>query len=278
MQRQNNPQQGQMSGDETYQSRRGPQRGRPPAQDPMEKLPKKTTTCMVLAIITLIIALIAGGSTWWETDSYFSGTTEFGLDEVEYEGGSESLDGNMEDVADLTSTLETLAAVMAFIVMFLTIGAIGLVVNGYPRYLNLLSNLIPLAVILCLIFAVIAPIYYAIEWPNAVEDDTGGEWEDKSFMGTNGGTWGPGGGWYLAITTIILAIITLISSIQGRRELKHLARTMPPKRQQYPPRQGGQQQYQQGGQQQSPPQQGGQQQSQSNPPKPPSPPDRDQEK
>ena len=179
-------------------------------------LPKKTITCMVLAIVTMSLAFAALGSAWWHTEFEFEGETETWYGELENVSASaeidydledehidlnamgeteeasgktsESLSGDMEDVGSATSILGLVSAIMALLVMIFAIIAIVLLYVRFPQYTRIFMNLILIFALIAMIFAIIFPIYYLAAWPGAVEEkqeEAKYSFYDGGFIGSN---------------------------------------------------------------------------------------------
>lgn len=193
---------------------------------------KKALMGLVLSLIVVVLLGVALVGTWW---TY----------EMEGTGGSVTVDRKLQEgtitteVAG-TSTTETKAYKdttgyedsAAFKVYdntyYITIAA--LILSVITLILLILVGIGKVALVkigvifllITMIFAVVAPVYFAVALPGAMDEDaedTGGY--DKGFMGSESdypmagtdSTWGPGYGWYLAIVAFVFALIGLIITV-----------------------------------------------------------------
>jgi ABC-type multidrug transport system fused ATPase/permease subunit len=245
---------------------------------------------IVFAVLSLIILFIAAFLPWWVMDVDMTVESRSGvatgevhleakLDEAsgevvarngatQYENMEGRLTGEEEDVGRTTSILLWLSIIILIIAIVLLIVMVA-VSRSIPmsRYARPYRNFALLLTLIALIFLLMTPIYYALAWPNAVEEEgqkniaSSSEYDqfeqlineifDGSFMGSdtfsetiqqssyvypygsnnieiNGeSTWGPGMGWILAVVGFIFVFITLILIKVGGDQAIILSSTVP---------------------------------------------------
>lgn len=208
------------------------------------ELTKGTTVCLILAIITIILAFVTINASWWSIETDYEEGTEvesahldrWEVEDVEGDETTVDMRGEMEEVGDRTSLMISLSAVILFFVMITTIVGIILVHAGHTNFVGGFGMLIAVFAVIAFLLALAAPIYYGLTWPDAVvEDDEFGAGEEYiPFWGgrTNDveTRYSPDIGWFYSLGTAIAAGITLSYAESSRRELKRAKRLRPPKR------------------------------------------------
>lgn len=255
------------------------QQVQPVAQQPVARpLPSKAVWALIFAIIAVIMIIIAGALAWWVMsidmtaevmgeEAHADMELEATLQEARYEtttkaGGetdTQDDEANLTDKEEEVGDLTGLLILLGMIMMILTIIVVGAMIGvsrtyEMARYTRTLKNVGLLLAALALIFILIAPIYYMVAWPNALEEDMEESIEDESadvqgimneifdgsFMGDNSfditeeyygvdieyrgdSSWGPGIGWYLAFICLIPIIITIVLIRSGGNQAARLA-------------------------------------------------------
>ena len=212
----------------------------------------KIVVIVVLLIIALILSFISFTSVWWgdraETeisDSEFSASTEFKLEEVEMkialgteeeEETFEYEDLEDEDVTGLENIIELFKTLYNLMILLFILIIISIVMTVVAYFKKIIFKVLPAILIFTFLFALMLAIGFAVGLPMAFKQD----WEDtvteiesegitidlndeepayaQKFAGEEDEdfgtyTWGPSTGWWLMFLIFILLGISSIVAL-----------------------------------------------------------------
>lgn len=194
---------------------------------------KKTLVGLVLSLIVVVLLGVALVGPWYSMkmegtvmDVEMEVKADATLTEMKAEGMGVTTTKKWsdEDAPENQAKLYTNVYYIAIVTLVIAIiSLICLILSGIGK-LGIKIAGIKIGAILLLItmiFAIVAPVYFAVAVPGAMHEDSA-TW-DKGFMGSEEEagmktTWGPGYGWYLAIVAFVLALIGMIFTfIPGKK-------------------------------------------------------------
>ncbi len=196
---------------------------------------KKVLVGLVLSLIVVVLLGVALVGPWYSMKMEGGGIevkADATLTETKAEalGVTATTKWSDEDAPENQAKLYTnvyyimivtlVVAIISLICLILSgIGKLGIKIAGIKIGAILL--------LLTMIFAIVAPAYFAAAVPGAMHEDDA-TW-DKGFMGSEEEagvktTWSPGYGWYFAVVAFVLALIgMIITLVPGKKTAPALA-------------------------------------------------------
>lgn len=176
---------------------------------------KKGIIGIVLALLVVVFLGVALIGPWYVTSN--GGKTDSKFRESTTDGTTTAYDETFYD----TNTGKVYRNTFYITIVALVLGIIWLITALLTSMgkLKLSAKIVAIFMLLTMIFAIVAPGYFAATLPGAIKDDSAGVW-NKGFIGSGDVTilgvtvtecsWGPGYGWYLAVVAFVVALIGLI--------------------------------------------------------------------
>ena len=191
---------------------------------------KKALIGLVLSLIVVVLLGVALVGTWYSMESESAGvsmTMDYKLREGTVTVAGESDTDEYDEDFYETDTGAVYSNTFYIAIVALVLGIIGLITAVMAGIGKLSAKIVTIFLLLTMIFAVVAPVYFAVALPGAMDEDWSGGW-DKGFWDsgeetsvepitgteyTSTYTIGPGYGWYLAIVAFVFALIGLIITV-----------------------------------------------------------------
>lgn len=180
---------------------------------------KKVLVGLVLSLIVVVLLGVALVGPWYSMKMEGGGIevkADATLTETKAEGMgvTATTKWSDEDAPENQAKLYTNVYYIAIVTLVVAIiSLICLILSGIGK---LGIKIGAILLIITMIFAIVAPAYFAAAVPGAMHEDDA-TW-DKGFMGSEEEagvktTWGPGYGWYFAVVAFVLALIGMIITL-----------------------------------------------------------------